>query len=220
MKVYGIYKITNLINYKVYIGKSKDCKNRLKNHFSFLKNGKHGNKHLQNSFNKYGAKKFKSEIIYKTYNLDKWEKFFIFWYQSYKEDYGYNKTRGDDGNDFSNLVRTKEHCKHISEGLKRSEKAKYISSIKMINYNKSQIGIPLSEKRKKNISLGGKKSWKEDKTRGMRSVETRKKNGFLFRKEETKEKISNSLKGNKRFNNGIKNIYSKECPEGFVPGWI
>jgi group I intron endonuclease len=59
----GIYKITNKVNGKFYIGSSKNIKERWKQHRSDLKSGSHSNPHLQNSYNKYGKKNFKFEII-------------------------------------------------------------------------------------------------------------------------------------------------------------
>lgn len=59
----GIYKITNKVNGKFYIGSSKNIKERWKHHRSDLKSGTHSNPHLQNSYNKYGKKNFKFEII-------------------------------------------------------------------------------------------------------------------------------------------------------------
>lgn len=50
----GIYKITNTINNKFYIGSSIKLQTRLINHFSSLKKGYHKNLHLQSSYNKYG----------------------------------------------------------------------------------------------------------------------------------------------------------------------
>ena len=43
----GIYIIRNLINNKVYVGKSKNVKQRKNAHFSALKLNKHNNQHLQ-----------------------------------------------------------------------------------------------------------------------------------------------------------------------------
>lgn len=59
----GIYKITNLINNKIYIGSTVNLKNREYVHFYELKNNKHINPHLQHSFNKYGIDNFKFEIL-------------------------------------------------------------------------------------------------------------------------------------------------------------
>jgi group I intron endonuclease len=49
----GIYKITNVLNNRVYIGSAREFKERWKNHQRSLINNKHQNKYLQNDFNKY-----------------------------------------------------------------------------------------------------------------------------------------------------------------------
>ena len=58
----GIYKITNLVNDKFYIGSSKDLERRKKEHFNHLRKNKHCNSHLQRSWNKYGEENFKFEV--------------------------------------------------------------------------------------------------------------------------------------------------------------
>jgi len=58
MKTCGIYKITNKLNGKFYIGSSVHIENRWKLHISSLKRGKHDNQHLQYSWNKYGELSF------------------------------------------------------------------------------------------------------------------------------------------------------------------
>lgn len=59
----GIYKITNQINGKFYIGSSVNLYNRNRSHYSKLFTNKHPNSKLQNSANKYGLKNFTFEII-------------------------------------------------------------------------------------------------------------------------------------------------------------
>lgn len=59
----GIYIIRNLVNNKVYIGKSKNVKQRKNAHFSALKLNKHNNQHLQNSYNKYGKNNFQFDVL-------------------------------------------------------------------------------------------------------------------------------------------------------------
>lgn len=59
----GIYRIDNIINGKCYIGSSIDLDRRRKEHAYSLSNNSHGNKHLQNAYNKYGRESFKFTII-------------------------------------------------------------------------------------------------------------------------------------------------------------
>lgn len=59
----GIYKITNIINNKFYYGSTNNFKERRADHFSELRNNKHKNSHLQNSFNKHKEKNFIFEVI-------------------------------------------------------------------------------------------------------------------------------------------------------------
>lgn len=97
-KICGIYKITNKINGKVYIGQSRDIKNRIRVHkYDFQKN-KHHNPHFQKSWNKYGKDNFKFEIIEECEEneLNKNEQYWINFYNSFDSNLGYNLTNGGD----------------------------------------------------------------------------------------------------------------------------
>jgi excinuclease UvrABC nuclease subunit len=59
----GIYKITNQINGKFYIGSTKDLNRRNKDHFRLLKKGINHSIILQKAVNKYGIDNFKFEIL-------------------------------------------------------------------------------------------------------------------------------------------------------------
>ena len=59
----GIYKITNIINGKIYIGSAVDLINRKKIHISKLNKGLHENEYLQRSWKKYGQENFIFKII-------------------------------------------------------------------------------------------------------------------------------------------------------------
>lgn len=91
-----IYKVTNLINGKIYIGQTiQTVKNRWYRHC-----GKSGiskeemNTHFKRALLKYGKENFKVETLEKCdpTELDEKEKYYIAYYNSYKE--GYNSTLG------------------------------------------------------------------------------------------------------------------------------
>ena len=59
----GIYHILNTVNGKRYVGSSQNIQRRFAKHRYFLNHNKHWNQHLQNAWNKYGAKVFKFEVV-------------------------------------------------------------------------------------------------------------------------------------------------------------
>ena len=60
----GVYRITNLINGKSYIGSTKQSfKIRMKHHVNSLRRNSHKNLHLQNAWNKYGEENFEFSIV-------------------------------------------------------------------------------------------------------------------------------------------------------------
>lgn len=93
----GIYKITNNVNNKCYIGASKDIKKRFEEHKSQYNSVQNYNKTLYRAFRKYGLNNFSFEIIEETSleNMFNREKYWINFYNSYKE--GYNETLGGEG---------------------------------------------------------------------------------------------------------------------------
>ena len=95
-KICGIYMIKNLINGKVYIGQSRGIKNRISRHKSDLRKNKHGNSHLQFSWNKYGIDNFEFSIVEEceVENLNDREIFWINFYESVDKNKGYNQKTG------------------------------------------------------------------------------------------------------------------------------
>ncbi len=59
----GVYKITNTINNKCYVGSSSNIKARKNDHWCLFRKKKHPNLHLQSSVNKYGLENFTFKVI-------------------------------------------------------------------------------------------------------------------------------------------------------------
>ena len=92
----GIYCITNLNNNKRYIGQTYDLKYRWMRHKSDLNCGSHHNKHLQSAWNKYGEENFIfEELEYCSLEqLDEREIYWIGYYNSQNQEFGYNLADG------------------------------------------------------------------------------------------------------------------------------
>lgn len=62
-KISGIYKITNKLTGKYYVGSSSDIHHRWYIHKCKLNNAHHVNPHLQAAWNKYGPSAFQFEVV-------------------------------------------------------------------------------------------------------------------------------------------------------------
>lgn len=76
----GIYKITCGSTY--YYGQAQDLKKREWTHRSYLREGQHHNRHLQNAYNKYEEFTFEVVLYCETSELDRYEQWFLDTYQS------------------------------------------------------------------------------------------------------------------------------------------
>jgi group I intron endonuclease len=103
MAIYSIYRFTNLVNGKVYIGKTiNTLAARIERHMFDVKAG--SKYALHRAIRKYGIEQFDAEVIFVTFDendLAHYEKHFIAEYRSCTLDdsLGYNMTRGGDGFD-------------------------------------------------------------------------------------------------------------------------
>lgn len=93
-RIVGIYKITCVPNGKIYIGSSVDVHRRWGLHRTHLNTGKHNNKYLLRSFQKYGKDSFMWEIIEECTQDVLWEKeqYYLDTLQPFNEK-GYNSAR-------------------------------------------------------------------------------------------------------------------------------
>ena len=94
----GIYKITNKINQKIYIGKSIRIERRWSEHKAEI-NNLNNQSHLYRAMRIYGLENFLFEIIEICPNdnsiLSEREKYWIQYFNSYQT--GYNETKGGEG---------------------------------------------------------------------------------------------------------------------------
>jgi hypothetical protein len=101
--VYQIYKITNTINGKSYIGKTKKTFDvRFKEHIQDSKRDRCKDRPLYRAMNKYGVDAFTIELIEETDNPVEREKHWIDVYGTYGSS-GYNATKGGDGKEYVDL---------------------------------------------------------------------------------------------------------------------
>lgn len=97
-----IYKITNLINQKIYIGKTiRDPRIRWQEHLQYSHQNSRYNTPLYQAIRKYGAENFMFEVIEENIDneklLNEKEKNYIEIYHSTSHDKGYNIALGGDG---------------------------------------------------------------------------------------------------------------------------
>jgi group I intron endonuclease len=194
---YGIiYKATNLVNGKVYIGqttmplykrKSSHIRNKLKTGFA-------------GAIEKYGKDNFIFEEIYTAFDrneLDKSEEFFIEHFRSTEKDFGYNLVKSAT-NSTKGYKHTPENIRKMTEGRMRTrvykphtEEAKLrISQSKKgtVPHNK---GVPVTEEMKSRISDTLKEKYKDS------NFKTKQCSHLKNPSEATKKKMSESKKGSK-----------------------
>ena len=118
-----IYKITNNINDKIYIGKTLlSIEERFKEHCRDYKREKKEKRPLYNAMNKYGIEHFSIEQIEECLPdvVNEREKYWIEYYGSFK--YGYNATKGGDGRsylDYDLVISTYKELKNATETAKK-----------------------------------------------------------------------------------------------------
>jgi len=213
----GIYKITNTVNNKIYIGQSWDIERRWGNHRAL-----DTNLHLKAAIKKYGLENFNFEVIRIVSDsgltqilLDTLEIKYVKECKSHDRLYGYNKTYGGNGGKrteetiqkivnsrkVNNKKLSEETRKRMSEshtGMKLSEETRK-------RISESHTGMKRSEEARKNMSL-----WQKGVPKGPMSEETKlkmkgKKHSEETKlkmkggknSEETKKKISEAMKGKK-----------------------
>lgn len=189
-----IYKISNNINDKIYIGQTwKSLSHRLDQH-----KRQNGCIKLYNAINKYDFINFKIELITITHTqecADYWEKYFINYYDTINN--GYNLMLGGANGKHSEETKIKISLK--MKGIIKSEETK-------INMSKAKQGKKFTEEAKINMSIAhkGQKSCMEGKTHSDESKQkmskywTGRKKPWLnnqIMSDETKQKMAAAKRG-------------------------
>lgn len=164
----GIYKLTNVINNKIYIGSTCSFKDRKSKH----KNRKN-NTMISRAIFKYGWENFTFEILEycEKDKLIEREKYYFDLLKPFKENNGYNILRNPIKNGWINASHSEESKKKMSESKKG-----------IIPWNKGKKGVQICS----------------DETRQLYSDQRRGENNSFYGKthsEETKKKISRRNKG-------------------------
>lgn len=167
MENYFVYKHTNKINGKIYIGITKQSPEK-----RWGANGVNykNSPFFWNAINKYGWKNFTHEILYENLTKERAceiEKILIKKYKTQNRKYGYNITEGG-----SAPTLPKEVRKKMSKAMKGNKNGlgKKCSEEKKKKISKAQKGRRFTEEHKKNISKA-----KKGKTHKPISLEARKK---------------------------------------------
>lgn len=182
--IYTIYRFTNKLNGKMYIGFDSDYPSRIKSHYYVHRSKICPDYPFYNALKKYGWDNFQCEILYQScdleHTLDKMENFFIKENNSHTTQNGYNVTWGGQG--------TVGKLQSNKNKLEQSNRRR-LSNIKSNWYNNG------TENKFCESHPGD--NW----TRGRLNQKP-------------------STKGHKWYNNGIKQILSKKCPEGYKIGML
>ena len=157
-----IYKSTNKITGKIYIGQTTHTLDkRIKGHINESKKDK--NRPFLLSINKYGVDNFTFETIDSANNLDELNDKEIYWVNFYNSvsPNGYNVTGGGQG---KKMISTNELGKRISKGLQNSEKWQKIKNSEEYLKKREEKFIN-SAKGKKFSTEHKEKIWEKNKER-------------------------------------------------------
>lgn len=204
-----IYKITNLINNKIYIGKDTTSN---PNYFG-------SGLLINRAFEKYGKENFIKEVIDETDNYEELSKKEIYWigkYNSTDREIGYNISKGGDGGDtLSNhpdldIIREKISKNNPKKG-KTYEEAFGIEKAKSYKKNLSKsnkrhnldktyeelYGLEKATELKKIISINTKNNWSDERKKRQSELSRNNISDSLL-SEESKRKNKKYL--NERWN--------------------
>lgn len=209
----GVYKITNKVNLKVYIGQSINIRTRWKDHINSLNRGNSHSILLQRAWNKYGQENFSFEILELCEEdmLDEIEIKYINIYDACNN--GYNIESG--GNENKHLAeKTKQKIGHANRGRRHSEKSKRKMSESRTGENNGMYGKHHSDEAKQKMSEA-KKGKPGTPRSDYQKERARLANLGKEKSEETRRKISEANKGHIPYNKNPHPVYCIELNQIF-----
>lgn len=174
-----VYLIHNIINNKVYVGKTKNLKKRWASHISLAKN-KATNQYIHRAIRKYGVNNFIFSIIQvlnTEHEYNQAEMYWIKYFNSNNLNYGYNLTQGGDGSS------GREQTKITRAKISKTKKGK------MIGKDNPFYGKTHSEKTKNEISRKNTGLAKSDLFKEYKKISMSGANNHFYGKQHTTETI-------------------------------
>lgn len=206
----GIYKITNLLNGKCYIGQSKNIEGRFADHKRKWKcECDRKSRFLYQAIYKYGIENFSFEVLEECEEkkLDELEIKYIAQYESFSN--GYNMTAGGGG----------QHCREMSPehkaALRKANTGRPRSEETRRKISETQKGKIIPEEQKRKMSVASKKKWLNPEYR-EKMCEIRRQRVITT---ETRQKISEASKGRTLSQETRRKISEKNKGRARTPEW-
>lgn len=203
-----IYKATNIINKKVYIGKTIGKLDRRKrDHEKASGNPKY---YFHYALRKYGMNNFKWIILYRCTNLDslnRKEKKIIQIYNSNNQNYGYNITNGGEGGDtYTNNPRKEEILAAIIK-----ERNTEVAKLRVSRVHKGKIvSEEVRRKQSKRVKGTGNPIYGKQRSEEVKE-KIRQKNLGRIVPRELVERIAKSNTGKKHTEKTKEKMRKKRC---------
>ena len=192
----GIYKITNLVNGKVYIGASRRIERRWVDH------KRRANSPIHSDLEALGEENFKFEVLLECPEtmLAQWERDMICLYDSDDPEKGYNSLKDRP----YSLKNSETHRGKPSrmKGKSLSEEARHKMSESHKGEKAWNKGLKVSDETRRKISEAKKGRSRPPLSEEHKRKISEAKKGYVT-SDETRRKMSNSLKGKPAWNRGI-----------------
>jgi group I intron endonuclease len=209
----GVYKITNVINGKVYIGQSINIKARWKDHVNSLNRKDSNSVLLQRAWNKYGEDNFSFEVLELCTEamLDEIEIKYIELYDACN--HGYNIESGGNLNKHLSET-TKQKIREARFGRRHSKETRQKMSQSKIGVNNNMYGKNHSKESKRKMSESKKGKPGHQSSEKQKEAARRANTGKIM-SEATRTKISEANKGNIPVNKNLNPVYCLELDKIF-----